>query len=92
MATFFLVVVFCFILWFLLEPLFRKDLAAQVEVSHDTMNFEIRKQLVMESLKDLELDHQSHKMDDVDYKEMKQEMVSEGVHVMKELDRLSDKK
>jgi len=86
MASLVLLIVFALCLLYLLEPIFKKN------VHSDSINFvvhrnlEIRKRLVLEGLKDLDLDNQAKKMDNADYESLKADLMAEGALVLKEIE------
>jgi hypothetical protein len=86
-----LILLFCMVLAYVLEPLFRKSIAVSSDINRDQMNFERKKQIVFESLKDLELDYRLNKLDDDEYQKLKAEMIQEGAGLMRQLEEGGNK-
>lgn len=86
MVNLVLLFIFALSLLYVLEPLFRKHSESDQVSLFVHKNLEIRKRLVLEGLKDLDLDHQSAKMDETDYQSLKADLMAEGTSVLKEIE------
>ena len=76
---------------FVLAPLFRKDAAEAervVAVTSAVRELQSRREMLLASLKDLEDDKATGKLDDRDYDELKGKLTGQAVEVMKRLDEL----
>jgi hypothetical protein len=78
-------------LTFVFAPLFRKD-AAEAEMlaaaSSELRDLRSRKEMLMASLRDLDDDRQTGKIDEQDYEQLKGRLTAQAVEVMKRLDEL----
>lgn len=78
-------------LTFVFVPLFRKD-AAEAErlaaASSELRDLRSRKQMLLASLRDLEDDRSTGKIDEQDYEQLKDRLTAQAVKVMKRLDEL----
>lgn len=74
---------------FVAAPLLRKD-AAEAEradiVTSETTELQSRREMLLASLKDLDDDHETAKIDDADYTELHDRLTLQAVDVMKRLD------
>jgi cytochrome c-type biogenesis protein CcmI len=78
-------------LTFVLVPLFRKDAAeaeALAAATSETRDLQSRKEMLLSSLRDLEDDRSTGKIDERDYEKLKGQLESQAVEVMKRLDAL----
>ncbi len=85
-----LIILFVVAFGYILEPMYRKSMADTV-ISNDRANLEIKKKLLIEGLRDLDLDHSAHKMEEDAYHAMRKEMIQEGAHVVEELESIEGK-
>ena len=79
--------------YYVIAPLLRKDAAEAERISaavSEERDLESRREMLVAALKDVEDDRSTGKLDDDDYKQLKDELSSEAVTVMKELDALAE--
>ena len=78
-------------LWFVIAPLWRPD-AAEAErigaAASEERDLRSRHEMLLSSLKDLEDDRATGKLDDADYEQTKNELSAQAVGIMKQLDAL----
>ena len=78
---------------FVVAPLLREDSARQERTSDalsEARELQSRRDMLLASLKDLEDDHDTHKMVDADYVELRDKLTAQAVEVMKRLDAAGD--
>jgi len=78
---------------FVAAPLLRRD-AAEAErlasAASEAGDLQSRKEMLLTSLKDLEDDYSTNKMDAADYEELKARLSTQAVDVMKRIDELEE--
>jgi len=89
LAIFITVIIFAASIWYLASPLLEKVASENmVHPSKQSLNeLSLKKEEILSSLKDLELDHQLKKISDEDYKEEYQNTFNEGTEILKDIDR-----
>lgn len=79
--------------YYVLAPLFRADAAEAERISaavSEERDLQSRREMLMAALKDLEDDHATGKIDQKDYSQMKTELSTETIEIMKQLDALDE--
>lgn len=79
--------------YFVLAPLFRADAAEAERISaaiSEERDLQSRREMLMGALKDLEDDRATGKIDRKDYTQMKTELSTETIEIMKQLDALDE--
>ena len=87
------IVVAAAVVAFVLAPLLRRDAAEAERVGaavSDERDLSSRHEMLLGSLKDLEDDRATGKVDDADYANVKAELSSQAVAIMKQLDALGE--
>jgi len=77
--------------FYVLAPLFRADAAEAERISSavsEERDLRSRREMLMSALKDLEDDRSTGKVDQKDYSQMKTELSTETIEIMKQLDAL----
>ena len=78
---------------FVVAPLLRRDAAEAERIGaavSDERDLSSRHEMLLASLKDLEDDRSTGKLDDADYARVKAELSSQAVAIMKQLDALGE--
>ena len=75
------------IAWLVIGPALSQDLSTQSEGSeHPGQELQAKKERLLQSLREVELDHSTDKISESDYKETRLEITSELASTYKELD------
>jgi cytochrome c-type biogenesis protein CcmI len=78
---------------YVLAPLFRADAAEAERISSavsEERDLQSRREMLLAALKDLEDDRATGKLDQKDYSQMKTELSTEAIEIMKQLDALGE--
>ena len=81
------------IVYWIVAPLFRADAAEAERISaavSEERDLRSRRQMLMAALKDLEDDRATGKVDQNDYSQMKKELSTEAIEIMKQLDAMDE--
>ena len=79
--------------YYVLAPLFRADAAEAERISSavsEERDLQSRREMLLAALKDLEDDRATGKLDQKDYSQMKTELSTETIEIMKQLDALDE--
>lgn len=89
--TFILVIVFGMGFWFIFSPLFLSEEVIDEEDSFTPFvsgeDLFLRKENVLSALRDLRLDHATHKISQEDFEQMENEVLKDGAHVLRQMDQ-----
>ena len=89
----FILVIAAAALAFVVAPMLRQDVAQQertTDALSEARDLHSRRDMLLASLKDLEDDHDTHKIVDADYVELRDKMTAQAVEIMKRLDAAGD--
>lgn len=88
----FATLVFVAVVWFLADPFFNTSAPVCSKISKEfgAEDLVLRKQEIISSLKDLELDHAMKKMSDSDFDAAYRETMVEGALVLKKMEENKD--
>jgi len=81
------------VVYYIVAPLFRADAAEAERISSavsEERDLQSRREMLMAALKDLEDDRATGKVDQKDYSQMKTELSTEAIEIMKQLDVLDE--
>ena len=83
---FLMVLVFMLAFWYLGGPLLKGDTVCVVEEGRASQNLSLQKDEILLSLKEIELDYQTKKISEADYKEQYAEAFEEGKKILQKLE------
>lgn len=88
-SIFLILLVFAASIWYLGSPFFSAAFSTPVirESELRKNDLSLKKTEILESLKDLELDHETQKLSDADFKELYAESFKEGTEILRRLDQ-----
>ena len=77
-----------FFVFYLLSAFFEKDFRGKkLEVeSPERQNLRVKKEMILEAMRDLEYDYKMKKVNEQDYLQLKENLTREAIEIMKSLD------
>lgn len=81
------------VVYYIVAPLFRADAAEAERISSavsEERDLQSRREMLMAALKDLEDDRATGKVDQKDYSQLKTELSTEAIEIMKQLDAMGE--
>lgn len=85
-VIFIIIIIFALAVWFIAAPLLRKQpTLSEPNSLRQKRDLFLRKEEVLNNLKELELDHQMKKLNDPDYKNLFVESFQQGAQILKEM-------
>ncbi len=84
------VIIFSLTLWFVGSPLFKKEEETLISSVND--NLRLKKETVLSTIRDLELDFALKKISDDQYQELKNQAYQEGAEILKKIDKDQENK
>ena len=86
LELFILIFLFALAVWVIGSPLYQRGTMASMKDSYNLRDLSLRKQEVIDSIKDLELDYKMSKVSEGDFKTLYDETLKEGASLLAQMD------